>query len=141
MLYLLSTYYVPHTVEELIYIVNNLLNNIYLFIYFWLCWVFAATHVFSSCSKQGLLSRCGARVSPCCGFSCRGAWALECAAFGSCRTLALECQLSSCGAHWLGRSVACGIFLDQRSNPCPLHCKADSQPLDTKETLSITSFY
>ena len=22
--------------------------------------------------------------------------------------------------------TACGIFLDQGSNPCPLHCKADS---------------
>ena len=33
MLYLLSTYYVPHTVEEFIYIVNNFLNNIYIFVY------------------------------------------------------------------------------------------------------------
>ena len=26
-------------------------------------------------------------------------------------------------------STACGIFLDQGSNPCPLHWQADSQPL------------
>ena len=26
-------------------------------------------------------------------------------------------------------SAACGIFLDQGSNPCPLHWQADSQPL------------
>ena len=26
-------------------------------------------------------------------------------------------------------SVACGIFPDQGSNPCPLHWQADSQPL------------
>ena len=29
----------------------------------------------------------------------------------------------------LGCSSACGIFLDQGSNRCPLHCKADSQLL------------
>ena len=28
---------------------------IYLFIYFWLCWVFAAAWAFSSCSELGLL--------------------------------------------------------------------------------------
>ena len=32
-------------------------------------------------------------------------------------------------AHGSSRSVACGIFLDQGSNPCPLHWQADSQPL------------
>ena len=32
-------------------------------------------------------------------------------------------------AHGPGCSVACGIFPDQSSNPCPLHWQADSQPL------------
>ena len=32
-------------------------------------------------------------------------------------------------AHGPSCSVACGIFLDQGSNPCPLHWQADSQPL------------
>ena len=32
-------------------------------------------------------------------------------------------------AHELSCSVACGIFPDQGSNPCPLHWQADSQPL------------
>ena len=32
-------------------------------------------------------------------------------------------------AHGPSRSVACGIFPDQGSNPCPLHWQADSQPL------------
>ena len=32
-------------------------------------------------------------------------------------------------AHGPSRSAACGIFPDQGSNPCPLHCQADSQPL------------
>ena len=32
-------------------------------------------------------------------------------------------------AHGPSCSVACGILLDQGSNPCPLHWQADSQPL------------
>ena len=40
---------------------------------------------FSNCGKQGLLSSCGARASPCGGFSCYRAWSLE-------------RGLSSCGA-------------------------------------------
>ena len=32
-------------------------------------------------------------------------------------------------AHGPSRSAACGIFLDQGLNPCPLHWQADSQPL------------
>ena len=59
--------------------------------------------------------RCGAQASHCGGFSCCGPWALgarasEVAAHG----------LSSCGMR------ACGIFLDQGSNLCPLHLQADS---------------
>ena len=37
--------------------------------------------------------------------------------------------LSSCGAQAPDAQVACGIFPDQGSNPCPLHWQADSQPL------------
>ena len=32
-------------------------------------------------------------------------------------------------AHRISCSTACGIFLDQRSNPCALHWQADSLPL------------
>ena len=48
-------------------------------------------------------------------------------------------RLSSCGsrpqstgsvAHGLSCPVACGIFLDQGSNPCPLHWRAYSYLLD-----------
>ena len=35
--------------------------------------------------------------------------------------------LSNCGT---GAWLLCGILLDQGSNWCPLHSKADSQPLD-----------
>ena len=36
-------------------------------------------------------------------------------------------------AHGPSCSVACGIFPDQGSNPCPLHWQADSQPLHHQE--------
>ena len=35
-------------------------------------------------------------------------------------------------AHGPSCSAACGIFLDQGSNPCPLHWQADSHPLRHK---------
>ena len=37
-------------------------------------------------------------------------------------------------AHGLSCSAACGIFLDQGSNPCLLHWQADSQPLRHQES-------
>ena len=36
---------------------------------------------------------------------------------------------SAVAAHGLSCSTACGIFLDQGSNPCPLHWHVDSLPL------------
>ena len=76
----------------------------YLFIY-WLCWVFAAAR---------RTSLAAARVV----FSLR--WLLLFWSTGS--------------RHWASVAVAqglscpetCGIFLDQRSNQCPLPCTADS---------------
>ena len=44
----------------------------------------------------------------------------------SCGSRTPEYRLSSC-AHGLSGPVAYGIFPDQGSNLCPLHCKADSQ--------------
>ena len=48
----------------------------------------------------------------------------------SCGLRALERRLLRAGsvvvAHGLSCSVACGIFLDQGSNLCPLHWQADS---------------
>ena len=66
---------------------------------------------------------CGARASHYGGFSrCRaqplGAWASVVAAR----------RLSSM-VHGLRCSATCGIFLDQGSNPCPLHWQVDSYPL------------
>ena len=45
------------------------------------------------------------------------------------RSTGSRCAGSAVVAHGPSRSVACGIFPDQGSNPCPLHWQADSQPL------------
>ena len=71
--------------------------------------------------RAGAALCCGARASPCGGFSCCGAGALE-------------PGLSRCTC-----PVACGIFPDQGSNPCPLHWKADSLPLDHQGSPSKSS--
>ena len=39
--------------------------SVFLLIYFWLCWVFTAAGLFSSCSEQALLDGCGALASHC----------------------------------------------------------------------------
>ena len=90
----------------------------YLFIYLWLCWVFVSVRglFLSSCGKWGPLF-----------VAVRGPLSLS-------RPLLLQStgsrRASSVGvAHGPSCSVACGIFPDQGSNPCPLHWQADSQPL------------
>ena len=92
---------------------------IYVFIYLFLAvlGICQCTN-FSSCGEQGLLSSCGPWAFHCSGFSCCGAWGPE---TGS----AVVTQGLSCLS-------ACGIFLDQGLNPCPLHWQVDSQPLDHK---------
>ena len=94
------------------------------FIHFWLCWVFVPHGLFSS-GKRGLLGSCSVRASHCGGFSCCRVWALGHVGFSSSGSWALEHRLNSCGS-WLGCSTPCGIFPDQRSNPCLLHWQMDS---------------
>ena len=62
----------------------------------------------------------------CVGFSCCGAQAPGRVGFSSCSPQALGHRLNSCGAHGPSCSEACGIFLDQGSNPCLLHWQVDS---------------
>ena len=74
----------------------------------------------------GLLSSCGLQV-PCYGdFTCYGA-------AGS-RAWPFVVMV-----HWLSYPAACGIFLDQRSNPCPLHWQVDSLLLDLQGSLKSIS--
>ena len=89
---------------------------IYLFIYFWLCWVFVSVRGLSLVAASG-----GHASSRCAGLSL--SWPLLLRSTGSRRTgSVVVARGPSC-------SVACGIFPDQGSNPCPLHWQADSQPL------------
>ena len=68
--------------------------------------------VFSSCSKQGPLSSCGARASHCSGFSCCSQAPEHAGSVAV--ALALSCP------------EACGLFPGQGSNLRPLHWQADS---------------
>ena len=90
--------------------------------------------VFSSC-EQGLLSPCGVRASHWDGASRGGAQAYRTQApLAGARGLrsrgsrAPEHRLGCCGKG-LSCSAACGIFPDQGSNPCLLHCQVDSLSL------------
>ncbi|XP_059992933.1 nuclear RNA export factor 3-like [Lagenorhynchus albirostris] len=47
---------------------------------------------------------------------------------------------SAAMAHGPSRSVACGIFPDRGTNPCPLHRQADSQPLRHQGSPKISIF-
>ena len=82
----------------------------------------------------------GARASHCGGFSCCRARAL-----GTRASVVVAHRLQSAGsvvvAHGLSCSVACGIFLDQGSNPCPLHWQADSQPLHHQGSPHLPSWH
>ena len=80
---------------------------------------------FLQLQRAGATLCCGAWASHCSGFSCCGARAL-----GVRASVVVSRGLQSAGsvavAHGLSCSVACGIFPDQGSNPCPLHWQADS---------------
>ena len=89
---------------------------IYLFIYFWLCWVFVSVRGLSLVVASG-----GHSSSRCAGLSLSRPLLLP--GTGSRRSGSVIV------AHGPSCSVACGIFPDQDSNPCPLHWQADSQPL------------
>ena len=89
---------------------------IYSFIYLWLCWVFVSERGLSLVAASG-----GHSSSWCVGLSLL--WPLLLRSTGSRRAGSVVV------AHGPSCSVACGIFPDQGSNPCPLHWQADSQPL------------
>ena len=89
---------------------------IYLFIYYWLCWVFVSVRGLSLFA----VSR-GHSSSRCTGLSLLQPLLL--------RSTGSRCAGSVVVAHGPSRSAACGILPDQGSNPCPLHWQADSQPL------------
>ena len=88
----------------------------YLFIYFWLCWVFASVRGLPPAAASG-----GHSSSRCAGLSPSRPLLL--------RSTGSRRAGSAIVAHGPSCSAACGIFPDQGTNPCPLHWQADSQPL------------
>ena len=99
---------------------------IYLFIYLWLCWVFVSVRGLSLIVASG-----GHSSSRCAGLSLSRPLLL--------RSTDSRRAGSVVVAHGPSCSVACGIFPDQGSNPCPLHWQADSQLL-CHQGSPITSF-
>ena len=90
---------------------------IYLFVYFWPHWVFVTVCRLSLVEEsRGYL------------FSSCGVWTSHCGAF-SCGIQALGARSSVGIVHELSCPTACGIFQDQRLNPCPLPWQVDSYPL------------
>ena len=92
--------------------------------------------LFCSC-EWGRLSGYGAQASHCGSFSCCGARTLGCVALVI-AALGLYSTASVVVVHRLSCSKACGIFLDQGSNPCPLHWQEDFEcTVTTREVLTI----
>ena len=85
----------------------------FLFIYFWLRWVFIAV-----CGLSLVVASGGYSLLRCTGFSTVVA--------SRCGARALGARASVVVVRGLSCSAACGIFLDQGSNQCPLHWQADS---------------
>ena len=81
---------------------------IYLFIYFWLCWVFVSVRGLSLVAASG-----GQSSSRCAGLSLSQPLLLRGTGSGHAGSVVV--------AHGPSCSAACGIFPDQGSNPCPLH--------------------
>ena len=88
------------------------------FIYFWLCWVFVATHGLSLVAASG-----GYSSLRCVGFSLRWLLLLQSTGSRHAGSVVVARGLQSAGsvvvAHGLSCFTACGIFPDQGSNPCP----------------------
>ena len=94
---------------------GRILAFVYLFI--WLLWVFILAPRPSLATVSG-------------GYSPVVVLGLLNAVASHCGQRALGCTGSVTVVHRLSRSAAYGNFLDQGSNPRPLHWHRDSQPLD-----------
>ena len=101
-----------HVISLKARIENHLLKKVYLFIYFWLHWVFAAAHGLPLAAMRGLLGVVASRVAEC--------ELQELRLTGS--RASAGSAVAVCG---LICSSACGIFPDQGSNPGLLHWQVD----------------
>ena len=94
---------------------------IYLFIYLFIFGCVGSSFLckgFLQLRRAGATLHCGARASHCRGLSL--SWSLPLRSTGSRRAGSVVV------AHGPSRSVACGIFPDRGTNPCPLHWQVDS---------------
>ena len=89
--------------------------------------------LFSRRDERGLFSSYDVRASHCSGFPCCGALAPGLQYLQRVGSVAVAPRLQSTGsgavAHRLSCCAACGISLEQVSNPGLLHWRADSLPL------------
>ena len=90
--------------------------NLFIYVYFWLCWVFVSVRGLSLVAASG-----GHSSSRCTGLSLSRPLLLQSTGSRHAGSVVV--------AHGPSCSAACGILPDQGSNPCPLHWQADSQPL------------
>ena len=109
---LLSVICITITVD----ILNIFFLILFIYLYFWLCWVFVSVWGPSLVAASG-----GHSSSRCAGLSPSRPLPL--------RSTGSRRAGSAVVAHGPSCSAARGIFPDQGSNPCPLHWQADSQPL------------
>ena len=107
----------PHPFQHLLFVDFFFLVHLFIYLFFfWLCWIFVSVWGLSPVAASG-----GHSSSQCAGLSLSRPLLLW--STGSRRAGSVVV------AHRPSCSVACGIFPDQGSNPCPLHWQADSQPL------------
>ena len=105
-------------------------QDLFMYLFLPVLGLWCCTWAFSSCSKRGLL------------FVVVPGLRMELLshdenvdAVGACRLQWLRCTGSAAVARGLTCSRACGNFLAQGSNPCPLHWGIpDSEPLDHQES-------
>ena len=102
--------------------------SLFIYIYFWLCWVFVSVRGLSLVAASG-----GHSSSRCAGLSLSRPLLL--------RSTSSRRAGSVVVAHGPSCSTACGILPDQGSNPFPLHWQADSQPLRHQGSLKYMHFW
>ena len=100
---------------------------------------------FSSCGERFLSSH-SAKASHCSGFSLWSTGSLgehghQWLQYSGSVVFAVGLVGSVVVTHWFPCPMACGIFSDQGSNPCPPHWQVDSQPLGHQESPDISLFY
>ena len=118
--------YVRHFYKHLSYLLLFFFLIILFYLFIFGCVGSSLLHMgFLQLRQAGAALHCGPWASHCGGFSCCRVRAL-----GAGASVVVARGLWSAGsvvvAHGLSCSMACGIFPDRGSNPCPLHWQADS---------------